>query len=177
MAKSKINLRYKSKKRERNKNKQVSNFDVQTKSVIITAVSVIGFIALIYFGALGLEKLGVFEEGYTKPASETEISYTDILIGETFNRPDDEYLVLFDNFKDNTYDVYVKYLSEQYTALNVYYVDMGSLPNSKYASDTNNPNAKSVNELKINGVTLIKIKNGRISKYITGSDHIIEYLK
>ncbi len=99
------------------------------------------------------------------------------MIGETFNRPDKEYLVLFDTFGDKTNDVYVKYLTEKYTALNIYYVDMSSAPNSKYASETSNPNAKNVSELKINGITLVKIKGGRITKYITGNDPVAEFFK
>ena len=177
MAKSKINMKYKSKKRERKNTITVSSPDNQVKTIIITIAVSVGFIAVIYLGALGLEKLGVFEEGYTKPTVETEMSYTDILIGETFNRPDREYLVLFDTFGNKTNDVYVKYLAEKYTALNIYNVDMSSKSNSKYVSDTSNPNAKSVSELKINGITLVKIKGGRITKYITGNDSVAEYLK
>ena len=177
MAKSKINMKYKPKKRERKNTINVSSTENQTKSIIITIVVTVGFIAIIYLGALGLEKIGVFEEGYTKPTTETEMSYTDILIGETFNRPDHEYIVLFDTFGDKTNDVYVKYLAEKYTALNIYYVDMSGAPNNKYVSETSNPNAKNVSDLKINGVTLVKIKGGRITKYITGNDSVAEFFK
>lgn len=177
MAKSKINMKYKPKKRERKSTINVPSSENQVKTTIITIAVTIGFIAVIYLGAIWLEKLGVFEEGYTKPTTETEISYTDILIGETFNRPDKEYLVLFDTFGDKTNDVYVKYLAEKYTKLNIYYVDMSSAPNSKYASETSNPNAKNVSELKINGITLVKIKGSRIIKYITGNDSVAEFFK
>lgn len=177
MAKSKVNMKYKSKKRVRKNTVNVPNSDNQLKTTIITVAVAVGFVAVIYLGAIGLEKLGVFEEGYTKPTTETEISYTDILVGETFNRPDREYLVLFDTFGDKTNDVYAKYLADKYSALNIYYVDMSSAPNNKYVSDTSNPNAKNVSDLKINGVTLIKIKSGRISRYISGSDSVTEFLK
>lgn len=176
MAKNKMNMKYKSKKRER-KNKVGVKETNETKNTIITIIVVVSFIALIYLGALGLEKLGVFEAGYTKPTTTTELSYTNILIGETFNRTESEYLVLFDTFDNNTNDVYVEYLTEQYTAMHVYKVDMSILPNSNFASESENKSASNSNELKINGITLIKIKNGRISDYITGSENISEYLK
>ncbi len=176
MSKSTMNLKYKSKKRVRNNNKNVEKGNTP-KETIITIAVVVGFIAILYLGALGLEKLGVFEAGYTKPESSAEISYEDILIGEVFNRPGSEYLVLFDTFGDKTNDIFVKSLADNYSALNIYYVDMSSNENKNYISESSNYSANSVDELKINGITLMRITNGRSSSYITGSEAIIEYLK
>ena len=39
-----------------------------------------------------------------------------------------------------------------------------------------NPN-NYLSDLKINDVTMIRITNGRVSKYIVGADKIEEYLK
>ena len=53
-----------------------------------------------------------------------------------------------------------------------------SIPeNAKYAGEKSNKKATKPSELQINGITLIKIKNGRIVDYIEGSDKIEEYLK
>lgn len=176
MTKKGMNLRYKSRKRQRNKVKFTSNED-KAKSTIISIVSIVGFLALFYLLALGLEKLGVFDEGYNKPIRNTEISYTDILIGETFNREEKEYLVLFDTFGDKTNDVYVEYMFNKYEKLGTYKVDMSILPNSKYLSDEVNKKPKTVSDLKINDITLIRIKNGVVAEYLTGSEEISKYLE
>ena len=59
--------------------------------------------------------------------------------------------------------------------LPVYKVDMSKGENASYLSDTSNPNAKSVDELKINDVTVIRVKKGKIIKYITGVENIEAY--
>lgn len=177
MAKSKMNIKYKTKKRERNKKKEVVDPSKEMKSNIITICFVAIFITLVYFGALALEKSGVFEKGYTKPDKVVEINYTNILIGEVFNRTESEYLVLFDNYYDDTYDVYVRYLSEKYKELPVYYVDMSIAPNNKFISENVNTNPKNISDFKINDRTLIRVLNGKVAEYIIGSDNITNYLK
>lgn len=54
---------------------------------------------------------------------------------------------------------------------------MSKAENSKYKSDKANTNVKKDSDLKINDVTMIRITNGRVSKYIVGADKIEEYLK
>ncbi len=175
MTKSKMNIKQKTRKRERNK-KNVTVEETGFKRPLITSLVVVGFIAVIYLGALGLEKLGVFEAGYTKPDTSASIGYDNILLGETFNRPETEYLVLFDTFGDKTNDTYIEYLADQY-GTHVYHVDMCTKENESYKSDTANLDASSSSELKINDITLITISNGAISRYLTGADAIAEALK
>ena len=54
---------------------------------------------------------------------------------------------------------------------------MSDLNNNKYASEESNPKVQKVEDLKINGITLIKIQKGKNVKYITGSEEIEKYLK
>jgi len=176
MAKSKMNIKYKSRKRERNKKKEIDPKS-EMKSNIITVISIGLVIAFVYVGVILLEKSGAFEAGYTKPDKVTEISYSDILIGEAFNRNESDYLVLFDEFDSNTYDVYVRGLAEQYESKNIYYVDMSLSPNKNYKSEEVNTNPKNVNDLKINGITLMRVLNGKVTEYITGSENVANYLK
>ena len=176
MAKSKMNIKYKSRKRERNKKKEIDPKS-EMKSNIITVISIGLVIAFVYVGVILLEKSGAFEAGYTKPDKVTEISYSDILIGEVFNRNESDYLVLFDEFDSNTYDVYVRGLAEQYESKNIYYVDMSLSPNKNYKSEEVNTNPKNVNDLKINEITLMRVLNGKVTEYITGSENIANYLK
>ena len=54
---------------------------------------------------------------------------------------------------------------------------MSKPENAKYLSKEENKDAKEVNDLKINGITLIKVSNGKIATYVSGIDKIEEYLK
>ena len=58
-----------------------------------------------------------------------------------------------------------------------YKVDMGANENKKFVSKEENNAPKDASDLKINGITLIKFKNGKIEKYISGSEKIAAYLK
>ncbi len=176
MAKNKMQIKYKQPKRQRNKyNPELSNED-SVKSFGITLGCVLVFMGLLYLGALGLEKIGVFEEGYTAPIKdEVAFDYEYIPIGTVFNRNEKNYYVLFDNFDSFKTDNYVNYLLSK-EDLNTYKVDMSKKENSKYISDEANKKATNPNELKINDITLIRISNKKITSYITGSESIEEYL-
>ena len=170
MSKNKMQLKYKSKKRERNKNKKEETSEI--KSFLINLGAVLLFIGLIYLSVLGLKSLGLFYEGYTKPTKEsTEISYEYILVGTVFDRNEKDYYVMFDDYEKNI-NTNVNKLVADNSKLPVYKVDLSKKENSSVISDTFNKNAKSVDELKINDITLIRITNGKISNYVVGNDDI-----
>lgn len=178
MAKKSMNMRVKSVKRERNKKKEERTTLDEMKSFLFTFIGVLGFLVVCYLGILGMKALGVFDKGYTAPSKdETEISYEFIGIGTVFNRELDTYYVLFDNYKSNyTKDAYINYLADT-SDIKTYKVDMNDFANAKYASEESNPKAQKVEDLKINGITLMKVQKGKNVKYITGSEEIEKYLK
>ena len=179
MAKKSMNMKMKSVKRERNKNKIERTSTDEVKTFIYTSVGVLAFIGVTYLGMLGMQALGVFDKGYTAPSKgETEIDHEFISIGTVFNRELDTYYVLFDNYESSyTKDAYINYLVDTQKDVKAYKVDMSDLNNDKYASEESNPKAQKVEDLKINGITLIKISKGKNVKYITGSEEIEKYLK
>lgn len=179
MAKKSMNMKVKSVKRERNKNKEVVKEDATFKSFMTTSVGVLAFVGVTYLGLLGMEKLGVFDPGYIAPnKGEVEIDKTFINIGTVFNRDTETYYVLFDNYKNNySKDVYINYLLDSQKDIKVYKVDMNLESNKKYLSEEVNEKAQNVNDLKINGITLMKVSKGKNVKYIIGSENIEEYLK
>lgn len=177
MAKKTMNIKYKSKKRERNKYDPTMTKDDAIKSTLKVVIGVGLFLGLMYLGAIGMEKIGLFQAGYKAPTRENKIDYEYINVGTVFNRSDKTYYVMFDDYSTNiSYDLYIdSLLNEVETPL--YKVDMSKSENSKFASTTSNKKANNANELKINGKTLIKISNGKIKDYIEGSKNIEEYLK
>ena len=178
MAKNKMQVKYKSQKRERNKNTQELTQEDSIKSFLKTLVGVAIFLGVMYLFVFGMQKLGVFEAGYTAPTKDaTTFSYEYIPVGTVFNRTEKTYFVLFDNYENNyTNDAYINSLLED-NKTPVYKVDMSLKENAKVKSDKANKNAKNASELKINDITLIKISKGAISEYIVGSEKIEEYLK
>lgn len=179
MAKKSMQIKYKTQKRERNKkNVEVTPKESAT-SFIKTLCGVLIFIGIMYLMMVGMKALGLFEAGYTKPSKEAvTISYEFIPASTVFNRSDSEYYVLFDNYKSNyTSNNYINSLLLNDKSKVVYKVDMSLKENEFVKGEKENTKARNVNELSINGVTLIKIKNGVISEYISGSDKIEEYLK
>lgn len=158
--------------------KKIENnkLDGEILSFIKIALGV-GVVVLIVFGAtILMNKLGVFDEGYTKPErGEIIISYEDATVGTIFNRPDAEYYVIFDDFTENPNQyltsILFRYSNEEET-LPIYKVDMSNGFNTKYAGEQGNPSAQKVEDIKINGVTLIKIVNGKNVKYIEGTTNI-----
>ncbi len=177
MAKNKMQIKYKQPKRVRNKSKETESDD-KLMSAIKTVLGVLIAMTLMYLMMIGMEKLGVFEAGYTKPVSEeTSISNEYIMVGEVLNRNEKNYYVLFDDYSSSySYDIYVNNLLAS-SETRTYKVDMSKDGNSKYKSEDENKNASSISNLKINGLTLIKVSNGRIVDYKSGSDEIEEYLK
>ena len=158
--------------------KKIENnkLDGEIISFIKIAIGV-GLVVLVVFGATMLmNKLGVFDEGYTKPErGEIIISYEDATVGTIFNRPDTEYYVVFDNFTENP-NQYLTSILFRYSSIEdglpIYRVDMSNGFNTKYAGEQGNPSAQKVEDVKINGVTLIKIVNGKNVKYIEGTTNI-----
>lgn len=158
--------------------KKIENnkLDGEILSFIKIALGV-GVVVLIVFGAtILMNKLGVFDEGYTKPErGEIIISYEEATVGTIFNRPDTEYYVVFDDFTENPNQyltsILFRYSNEEET-LPIYKVDMSNGFNIKYAGEQGNPSAQKVEDIKINGVTLIKIVNGKNVKYIEGTTNI-----
>lgn len=151
-----------------NENELVSFIKILLVLVVVFAV-VYGLIAL-------LKKSGILMEGYTKPElEEATINYEYILAGSVFEMPDSEYYVVFDDFtgerNEYVYGVLYTY-SQKESKLPIYKVDMNNGMNSIYKNNESNKKVQKSSDLGINGVTLIKVKNGKNILYIEGSENI-----
>ena len=177
MAKKGMNIKYKSRKRERNKYNPTLEGSEGIKSSIGVVIGVVIFLGLMFLAALGMEKLGLFEAGYSPKETEATIDYEYIPIGTVFNRSESTYFVIFDDYSTKiSFDVYIDTLVSN-SKTKVYKVDMGNKANAKYKGEKPNKKAVRATDLSINDITLIKITNGKIRDYIVGSNAIEEYLK
>lgn len=148
-------------------------------SVVVTGIFVVFYvIAVLLKGGFAP---GIDNDDKDDNDKETvTIQYDEILAGETFKMPYQEYYVIFFNYDDKSTSVYEAILSnfkKVNTNAKVFKVDLNKGFNIPYISETSNHNAATSDELKINGPTLIKIKDGRNVTYVEGKDSIKEILK
>lgn len=114
----------------------------------------------------------------TKNNDKTTLQYDEILSGQSFDKKDKEYLVVFFNTEEDTiYQTLISNYDAKDSHLPIYYVDLKNRMNQNCVSTESNKNATSSSELKINGPTLIKFTDNKISEYIEGEEAITNYLK
>ncbi len=151
-----------------------SGLDVNIKSILKAIVFIVIIVFIFY-----LLSLRVINKK-NNPVTVTEFNYNDIMLGESFNRNEKEYLVLF--YDRSNGEVYSSLSNNLETykkgkkALTIYTVDMSNGVNSRYASSESNTNPKEASDLKINGPTLIKFTNNKVKEYVEGTDNINNFL-
>lgn len=167
-------------KKEKNK---INNVGTENKDSIwygfIVVCVIIIIICLFYILAVHITN----NNGETNKKTNTDdvnISYSEIIVGRTLSMNDKEYLVLLYNKNDsdisNNINESVSKYNEKEKHLNIYYVDMSSGLNKKYSGSESNVNPKKESEIVINGPTLMKVKNSKVTEYIEGIDNITDYL-
>ena len=115
------------------------------------------------------------------PPSETVtagvIDYDKVSVGTILNRNINEYYVIVYNQKDENAMYYsaivTKYLKND-KAKKVFFCDLDNELNAKFYSKDkdSNPKAKDASEFSFKDLTLIKVKNGKVDKYIEDLDTI-----
>ncbi len=100
------------------------------------------------------------------------INYDVATMGTMLNRPYSEYYVVVYDATEGDYISDMSSLVYNYNALekhlHVYTVDLSNTMNKSYYDPENvNVNAKTLEEVKVGDITLIKVKNGSIVKYVT----------
>ncbi len=149
-------------------------------NLIIIIMIVIAVLSCVYLFSRAFISKDLFKKKEDTKAKETtknvEFDYSKIIVGELLNREYSEYYVLvFDSTDDMAFD-YENMLSA-YNKGKIYQIDLSEGFNKKYKSETSNPNAKTINELKFGKLTLIKVKNGSIVKYLEDKAAIRSELK
>lgn len=113
-----------------------------------------------------------------KTVTAGSINYDVVTVGTMLNKKDSEYYVLLYDDENNNASYY-NTLSSMYSnkekAKKVYHCNLGNALNSKYyvgKNGTSNPKATSVNDFQFGEVTLLKINNGKVTKYLETVDTI-----
>lgn len=160
--------------------KEVLNSNIygsESKKIITCIVVVLVIFGLGYLITNIILKNSVTDY-ITKNEDKTTIQYDEILSGQSFDKKDAEYLVVFFNTEeDPIYQTLISNYQAKEEHLPIYYVDLKNKMNQNCISNESNENANSSKELKINGPTLIKFTENKITEYIETEESITEYLK
>lgn len=147
------------------------------KQFLITLIIVIIGVVGIYL----LTKYVVKKDNATNNSSNTEeknyIDPNTAIVGTMLNKSSDVYyVIIYDKTKDNatTYYSLVSTYKAKDKALKVYTVDLSNSLNKKYIATDNktNPKATNLEDLKFGEVTLLKVKNNKITEAYETTDAI-----
>ncbi len=166
---------------KRERNKYVSQDEVEIKSFLIIIVIIIIVLALIYFLTVLAKDKGFFDSKYTKPElNPANISYSNITYGTVFDREESSYYVLVVDTQSDD-QIYLSSLISSYEekedSLSVYIVDLNEGFNKKIKGEKDNEDAQNSNELSVSNYALIKITDKENVKYLTNIEDIEEELK
>jgi len=108
------------------------------------------------------------------------INYDITALGAMFTRPYREYYVfIFSSEHRQAY--YFQIIMENYMfeedSTKLYFADLNSPFNQSFHSEESNPKATNALDLKVGDVTLIKIRNGRIIRFLEDIDEIVKELE
>ena len=160
----------------------------EVKSAIAITITVILILVVVYLstavfmtGEIGDKKKDEKDEvTNVSEESQTSTLYDNMIIAsKTFEQKNDEYMVIFFSQKD-TSDTLKNMISTYDSSgkdTKLYKVNTDEVINRFVISDEANNSATNYNELKINDITLVTIKNGVIASYIVTEDNVIEALK
>ena len=117
-------------------------------------------------------------EKYERTNNAGKINYDTISLGAILNKADSEYYVLAVDKSNMFNDIYLNEASNYKSGvkhLPIYIADLSNEFNKEFVAEVSNYKSD-ISELKVKGTTLIKIKSGKIVKFIETKDDIINEL-
>lgn len=169
------------KKVKKNK-KIVANTPAHYNEEVVRIVK-IGVVVLVCFAVIYIGTALINKYRNQESEVETEIQNLEILMGETFEKKDSEYIVLYYDFTDKVYSNLYDMMVEKYNSVNLdvpmYKVDLSTNFSKKYMAleeEASNKNPTSLETLKVKGSTLIRIKDKKVVAYLEGKDSIKNYI-
>lgn len=157
------------------KEKLVYKTEEQTEIMkfFIVLFVVVALIVGVFFLSKAFIKEEVKDYVYQSGTVSTDVA----VVGTLFNQPLKTYYVLAYDSTGNevsSYSSYASnYTSKQENAIKIYTLDLNNGMNKDYyVKENSNPKATSTKDLRMIDGTLLKIQNGKITKYLEGMDEI-----
>lgn len=160
-------------KKEKTKKIKKESYRNEEQEEIIRFVKILLVVLVFIVGIYCFTKFVVKKDkAEDKEVTAGSVNYSKIILGSLLNQAYDEYYVFAYHGNANN-AIYYGVLIDKYMSLEnakkVYWADLDNSLNEKYIAgeeENSNPKAKKVSELKLKDYTLIKVKNGKIEKYI-----------
>ena len=150
-----------------------SEDQIEIKKFILIVVIILVLIVGVYF----FTRIFVSKDLLNKKEDTTTpgvIDYNLTLVGSILNKPEKEYFVMMYNSSASDYVYYVgmaSNYSQNEKAFKVYFADLDNELNKGYLGTEENAKTNNLEEFKVTGPTLIKIKEGKIvDAYLTKED-------
>ena len=167
------------KKEKVEKNKKIKNkaaFRTSEQDEMIKFAVVI-LVVLLCVGAVYLFTRAFVTKDLFENTPETQeavkegvVNYDVAIMGQLLNRPYKQYYaIIYDSEGDYSTDMYklVYAYVKKKDAKHIYTIDLSNELNKSYYDKENvNKNATQLSEMKVGDITLVKVKNGKIDKYI-----------
>ena len=152
--------------------------ETEEQSVIKKFIIIILVLSVLIIGVYFFTKAFVTKDlkKEEEPKTEVTFDYSKTVLGSLLNRPYNEYYVLVYNSEDlksNSYRSIASSYQAKENSIKIYIADLSDSMNEKfYNSKKSNPNAKTIDELQVGDLTLIKVKDKAINKYIEKEEDI-----
>lgn len=163
-----------------NKKKETNNNSI--KQEIYRIIKLL-LIVLVFFSIFYMFTVYLINREEKTPVSNStneDINYNEVLAGSSFDLEDKEYIVIYYDTSDKDLKSKMNTLISNYNSKKstnpIYVVDMNSKFNKKYIGPGNDVLPTSIDDLSINGPTLIEFNNKKVVNYITSYDNIKKYL-
>lgn len=146
------------------------------RKIILYTLIVILFLAGMYFFTSFLVKRNKYIKSTKVDNSLVTIQYSEIILGEVFSMSEEEYLVLcFDKNDEKTTLSSLASSLISASKIKLYTVNLASAFNKGLQGDESNKKPEKASDIKINGPTLLHIKNKEVVDYIETEDEIKKF--
>lgn len=168
--------------RQKRKMYRSTNTELDYMKGIKIAIGVILVLVLTWLATALLTGEIKFSEEEEKK-EEVSIQYEEILAGQIFNRPVDEYYVLLCDFTDTFAGYYLSLIDAYNTkkdSLPFYIVDLAKKANEQYVLQEGEglvEKPTSLAKFKATNPTIVKIKNNKVVKRISDKENVLDFFE
>lgn len=163
------------------KNKKIFYGKANYNEEMVRGIKIFLCVALLFAAIYFVTALLTGEISFGKKEEKetvTTIQYEEILAGESFNRSDKEYYILYFPFTDGASSLYITLkdaYAEKEKSLPVYIVDLDKYFNTSIVAkddETFKDKPQNIGELKVKNATLLKFSDRKVVSRIEGKDNI-----
>lgn len=120
------------------------------------------------------------EGNYKRTNKSGEIQYESIYLGTLLSKADSEYYVIILDESDVANNLYTSRVTEYKSKTNhlpIFKADLSNELNKSFIANNSSYNKDNMDNFKVSGTTLVKVKEGKIQKFIESKEDILKELK